>query len=144
MSKHALLLSIRPKYAQMIFAGTKTVELRRVRPSIQAGDLVLVYVSSPTKELQGAFRVGKTFSEKPSLIWKRFGIKTGVTREEFDTYFRGKAQAHALLIEDAWTLAEPVRLACLRKEKQGFHPPQSFHYIRGAGFPSSFGVPLPN
>jgi predicted transcriptional regulator len=144
MSKHALLLSIRPKYADMIFAGTKTVELRRVRPTIQAGDLVLVYVSSPTKEMQGAFRVGKTVSGTPSAIWKKFGNQTGVTREEFDTYFTGKDQAHALLIEDAWTLPKPVRLACLRKEKQGFRPPQSFHYIRGAGFPSSFGIPLPN
>jgi predicted transcriptional regulator len=144
MSKHALLLSIRPKYAKMIFAGTKTVELRRVRPTIQAGDLVLVYVSSPTKELQGAFRVGKTVSGKPSLMWKKFGKQTGITRKEFNTYFRGKDKAHVLRIEDAWTLPEPVRLACLRKEKQGFRPPQSFHYIRGAGFPSSFGVPLPN
>ena len=144
MSKHALLLSIRPKYANMIFAGTKTVELRRVRPTIQAGDLVLVYVSSPTKEMQGAFKVGKTVSGAPSTIWRKFGKQTGVTRQEFDTYFSGKDQAHALLIEDAWKLHEPVRLACLRKEKRGFRPPQSFHYIRGAGFPSSFGIPLPN
>jgi predicted transcriptional regulator len=144
MSKHALLLSIRPKYANMIFAGTKTVELRRVRPSIQAGDLVLVYVSSPTKEMQGAFRVGKTISGKPSTIWKKFGKQTGVTRTEFNAYFAGKDQAHALMIEDAWTLPTPVQLACLRKEKQGFRPPQSFHYIRGAGFASSFGIPLPN
>jgi len=144
MSKHALLLSIRPRFAEMIFAGTKTVELRRVRPTIKAGDLALIYVTSPTKEIQGAFRVGKTVSGKRSSIWKRFGKQTGITREEFDAYFRGKNEAHALVIEEAWTLPKPVRLACLRKEKRGFHPPQSFHYIRGAGFPSSFGIPLPN
>lgn len=144
MSKHALLLSIRPRFAGMIFAGTKTVELRRVRPTIKAGDLALIYVTSPTKEIQGAFRVGKTVSGKPSLIWRKFGKQTGVNREEFDIYFKGKDEAHALLIEEAWPLRKPVRLACLRKEKRGFRPPQSFHYIRGAGFPSSFGIPLPN
>jgi predicted transcriptional regulator len=144
MSKHVLLLSIRPKFAEMIFAGTKTVELRRVRPTIAAGDLALVYVTSPVKELQGAFKVSKTVSGKPDFIWKKYGKKSGVTRDEFDTYFNGKVEAHALLIEEAWMLAKPVRLACLRKEKRGFRPPQSFHYIRGGGFVSSFGVPLPN
>jgi hypothetical protein len=72
------------------------------------------------------------------------GKQTGVNREEFDTYFKGKDEAHALLIEEAWPLRKPVRLACLRKEKRGFRPAQSFHYIRGAGFPSSFGILLPN
>ena len=144
MTKHALLLSIRPRFAQMIFAGTKTVEVRRVRPTINTGDLVLVYVTSPTKELQGVFRVGKTVSGSLGSIWNQFGEKTGLTLAEFDTYFSGKDQAHALIIEEAWTLSKPVRLACLRKEKRGFRPPQSFHYIRGAGFPSSFGIPLPN
>ncbi len=144
MSKHALLLSIRPRFAQMIFAGTKTVELRRVRPTIKAGDLVLVYVTSPTKELQGAFKVSQTVTGSPASIWKNYGKQTGVTRAEFDTYFSGKDQAHALIIENAWTLPKPVRLACLREEKHGFRPPQSFHYIRGGGFPSSFGIPLPN
>jgi predicted transcriptional regulator len=128
----------------MIFEGTKTVELRRVRPTISAGELALVYVTSPTKEIQGAFRVGKTVSGSPASVWKQFGKQTGITRGEFDSYFRGKVEAHALVIEEAWTLPKPVRLACLRKEKRGFRPPQSFHYIRGGGFPSSFGIPLPN
>lgn len=144
MSKHALLLSIRPRFAKMIFDGTKTVELRRVRPTIQAGDLALVYVTSPVKEIQGAFRVGKTVSGTPDAIWRKFGKQTGTTRAEFDAYFLGKTEAHALVIEEAWTLPKPVQLACIRKEKRGFRPPQSFRYIRGDGFRSSFGIPLPN
>jgi predicted transcriptional regulator len=128
----------------MIFAGTKTVELRRVRPNIKAGELALVYVTSPTKELQGVFKVAKTVSGKPGAIWTEFGKQTGMTREEFDAYFRGKDEAHALVIEEAWTLPKPIRLACIRKEKRGFRPPQSFQYIRGNGFRSSFGIPLPN
>ena len=30
MSQRAVLMSIKPKYADLIFAGTKTIELRRV------------------------------------------------------------------------------------------------------------------
>ena len=57
MIGNALLLSIHPEYAEKIFDGTKRVELRRVRPRLQNGDLVIVYVSSPVKAVCGAFRV---------------------------------------------------------------------------------------
>jgi len=144
MSKHVLLLSIRPRFAEMIFAGIKTVELRRVRPTIKSGELALVYVSSPAKELQGAFKVRKTISGTPASIWRRYGKQSGITRQEFADYFRGKREAHAILIQEAWTLAKPVRLARLRRESRGFRPPQSFHYIREGGFPSSLGITLPN
>lgn len=144
MSKHVLLLSVRPRFAQMIFAGTKTVELRRVRPKVKAGDLVLVYVTSPTKEVQGVFKVARAVSGRPSAIWRKFGKRTGITRREFDSYFNGKSHAHALTIEETWLFLKPVRLSCLRKEKRGFRPPQSFHYIRENGFRSSFGFSLPN
>ena len=106
MSKHALLLSVRLRFAKMILEGAKTVELRRVRPRIKAGDLVLVYVSAPLMELQGAFKVGNTVSGTPASIWKKLGGQTGTNREEFDAYFRGKDEAHALLIEECLDAAQ--------------------------------------
>ena len=46
MANNAILMSIRPQYANMIFDGTKTAELRRVKPkTLESGDLILVYVS---------------------------------------------------------------------------------------------------
>jgi len=58
-TNHAFLISIRPRFAEMIFSGSKTVELRRVCPKVSVGDLALVYVSSPAMELRGSFEVGK-------------------------------------------------------------------------------------
>jgi predicted transcriptional regulator len=113
----------------MIFAGTKTVELRRSRPKISVGDLVLVYVSSPTKELQGAFEVGKMISAAPSTLWRKVGKQSGITRTEFLNYFRGKTKAHGLVIKRAWKLSGSIGLSTLRRRKGGFRPPQSFHYI---------------
>jgi predicted transcriptional regulator len=130
MSKHAILFSVRPRFAEMIFVGTKTVELRRVRPKISTGDLAFVYVSSPAKELQGAFEIGKIISASPSALWKKVGGKTGISRREFLAYFQGKKKAHALMIKKAWRLAAPICLSTLRQRKGGFRPPQSFHYIK--------------
>lgn len=130
MSNHAFLISIRPRFAEMIFTGSKTVELRRVCPKVSPGDLALVYVSSPAKELRGGFEVGKVITASPSALWKTVGKKSGITRAEFLAYFYGKKQAHALIIKRAWALPTPVCLKTLRRKKGGFWPPQNFHYLR--------------
>lgn len=129
MSKHALVISIRPRFAEMIFAGTKKAELRRVCPKILPGDLALVYVSAPAKEIQGAFEVAKVVSASPSALWRKVGKKSGIGRTEFLEYFRGKTEAHALVIKRAWKLSVPLRLTALRKRNGGFRPPQNFHYL---------------
>lgn len=130
MSKHALVISIRPRFAEMIFDGSKTVELRRVCPKISAGDLVLVYVSSPARELQGAFEVLKVISVSPTALWRRVGDKSGISRKEFFAYFHAKKKAHALVVKRAWKLSAPICLKTLRRRKGGFRPPQNFHYLR--------------
>jgi predicted transcriptional regulator len=126
----------------MIFAGAKVVELRRLRPRIGKGDLVFVYVSSPVMALEGAFEVGEVVACAPRSIWRRFNGGSGLSKREFDAYFKGKKTAYAILIKKVWRLPVPVRLAKLRMERNGFHPPQSYHYIckrafsRIAGFGS--------
>lgn len=129
MDKHAVLFSVRPKFAQLIFNGKKTVELRRVCPRISEGDLALVYVSSPVKELQGGFEVGKIISASPSALWKKIGKKSGISQKDFYEYFRGKTRAHALIIKRAWKLSMPICLSALKRRKGGFRPPQNFHYL---------------
>ena len=64
MLRKILLLSIHPEHAKNIFDGIKTVELRRTRPRLSKCDQVLVYVSSPTKALVGAFEVKKVIEDK--------------------------------------------------------------------------------
>lgn len=131
MSRHAVLISIRPRFAEMIFNGSKTVELRRVCPRVSPGDLALIYVSTPIKELQGAFEVAKVVSASPAALWNKVGKDTGITREEFLKYFKGKRTAYALVIHRAWKLPVAMRigLAKLRRQSGGFRPPQNFHYL---------------
>jgi len=129
MGHHTFLISIRPRFAEMIFAGTKLFELRRVCPKASPGDLALVYVSSPAKELRGSFEVGRILTAPPSALWKVVGKHSGVTRVEFFNYFKGKRQAHAMVIKRVWPLRTPVCLKTLRKTQGGFRPPQNFHYL---------------
>jgi predicted transcriptional regulator len=135
MSKNAFLISIKPQFAEMIFSRKKTVELRRVPPKVEKGDMGLVYVSSPVKELQGCFEVAGIVSGSPTALWEQLGKKSGITRRALFTYFRGKAVAHAIVIQRVWKLPAPVRLSSLREQQTGFRPPQNFHYLKGKILP---------
>jgi len=124
-----LLLSIRPIYSEKIFSGKKRVELRRIRPSVHRGDLVLVYTSSPSCELTGAFVVGAVESATPVRLWAKVRQTCGLTRAQYDDYYRGSKKAYGIRIERSWRLEMPLKLACLRRHSARFHPPQSYRYF---------------
>lgn len=125
--KKALLLSIKPRFADAIFQGTKTFELRKVRPRVSEGDLVLVYVTVPRCRLEGAFKVGTVLEMPPEKLWRRIRGTCGVTKAEFMTYFADKTTAFAIGVEDAWLLESAVHLSALRTED--ILPPQGYRYL---------------
>lgn len=127
-TNHALLISIRPEFVESIFAGTKTIELRRVKPRLQAGDLVVIYASGCTKGIVGAFEVEGVTSASPASIWKSLNAVSGLQRVDFDSYFKGRDVGHAIHVGKLWKLAVPIPLRTLRKRRIGFRPPQSYHY----------------
>ncbi len=124
-----LLLSIKPRFAEAILNGSKTVELRRVQPSVHAGTIVLMYASSPQRELVGTFRIAGLEVDSSSAIWDRHGSECGVSEAEFIDYFAGANQAVAILVDSPVRLSPPQSLERLRDRMVGFHPPQSFRYF---------------
>lgn len=126
MNGSALLLSIKPRYADAIFARQKRVELRRVKPRVGPGDLVLVYVSSPRCALEGAFEVERVMEATPATLWGHVSHNAGLTRCEFNEYFRDREIAYAIVVRKVWRLP-PVTLSTMRKAK--IRPPQSYQYL---------------
>ena len=129
MSNRAVVMSIKPKYADLIFAGTKTIELRRVCPKVGPGDLVLVYVSSPRMALVGGFEVAGIVSGNPLNFCKKWQTQSGVEKETFLHYFQGAATAYGILIGRTWQFESATELKALRRRNGGFHPPQSYQYV---------------
>ena len=64
MDTRPLLLSLKPRYADLVFRGLKTAELRRRIPYVENRD-VFVYVSSPVRRLRGGFHVEHVWSGTP-------------------------------------------------------------------------------
>jgi predicted transcriptional regulator len=129
MARKTLLISIKPRYAAMIFSGAKTVELRRKEPRVGPGDRMIVYVSSPTMEVTGECTVTEIEKAAPDKLWKRVRDKAGVTKQEFDDYFDGADQAIAIHLRKPKIFETPVGLGALRKALS-IHPPQSFRYLQ--------------
>lgn len=128
----AILLSIRPRYAELILAGDKTVELRKRCPSLPAGTLVVMYASAPTCAIVGAFELGGILRLPPAELWASHGDRTGVSRELFERYYEGRGEAVGLVVGEVLRLSQRVELGRLRELWDAFHPPQSYRYLHGA------------
>ena len=129
MSERVLLLSIKPEYANLIFAGTKRVELRRVRPQLSRGDRIMIYVTAPVRALWAAVTVDRVVEAKPSALWALVKGDAGLSRKQFDDYFRGATTGYAIFLTGAALLARPVGLDMLRALWGRFHPPRSHIYL---------------
>lgn len=125
-----LLLSLKPLYADLVFSGLKTAELRRRVSRNLVNRDVFVYVSSPVMELRGGFRVGEVWSGAPSQLWGMVSQLAGVSRDVFNDYYAGSDLAYAMEIQDVWEFENPVSLSKLRDRFDGFVPPQSYRYLR--------------
>ncbi|MCM3662623.1 hypothetical protein M3148_16745 [Georgenia satyanarayanai] len=126
--RHAVLLSVRPRFAAAIMDGTKTVELRRTRMHVREGTTVLLYSSSPTRSVLATAVLDGIEEGAPRSLWSRFKKVVGVTRDELDDYFYGTSQGYALKLRDVVVLEDPFPLEEMRRQV-GLEPPQSFRYV---------------
>jgi len=129
-SMRPLLLSLKPRYANLVFGGLKTAELRRRIASHIENREVFVYVSSPTMELRGGFRAGKVWHGDPEDVWHMVSKFVHVDKQDFDIYFEGLSFAYAFEIKEVWEYRKPVSLNVLRDEFSNFVVPQSWRYVR--------------
>ncbi len=129
MHRNMLLLSIHPEHADKIFAGTKCVELRKLRPRVTKDDWVLVYASSPTKALLGVCQVAQVIEGSPRKLWTQVRGQAGITKGRFDDYFDGIPNGFGIWLGDVKRLNVPLELQSLRQQWANFQPPQSYKYV---------------
>jgi predicted transcriptional regulator len=117
-------LSIKPEYAEAIFDGRKRFEFRR---SIFREDVetVVVYMSSPVKQVVGEFRVEGVIADDIDALWDRTESQAGIGREKFMNYFAGRDKGYAIEIGKVKRYGRPRNL----EESYGVRPPQSFLYL---------------
>ncbi len=121
-----VLLSVKPRFAKLIFDGTKRFEYRKIGFAKQDIQKVVVYASSPIKKIIGEFQISEIILDTPDLIWMMTGKHAGIDKEYFFQYFEGKKKACAIGILKAIRYKVPLDPRTLRSN---FTPPQSFMYM---------------
>ncbi|NUN65079.1 ASCH domain-containing protein [Pseudanabaena biceps] len=126
---YVLLLSLQPRYAELIFNETKKAELRRIRPRVDRGDFLFIYVCSPEKVLLGSCEVKEVMQSSPNNLWKLVNKDSGLKKAEFLEYFDGVSTGYAIFVQNVQKFNQPIKLSRLQQEWDGFHPPQSYRYL---------------
>ncbi|HET9591966.1 MAG TPA: ASCH domain-containing protein [Solirubrobacterales bacterium] len=125
----ALFLSLRPRFAELLLSGAKSIELRRVRPAVHEGTPVLLYASSPAMKLVGRAEVAQVQVASVAEIWREHGPETGIRLNEYNDYFKNAKEAVAIKLVNIQRLDKPRPLQDLRDRLSGFQPPQSYRYL---------------
>lgn len=129
MDRDVLLLSIKPRYVDRIFEGTKRVELRKARPRIRPGALVLIYATCPVKAFVGAFRADAVRMHAIADLWSEVRSCAGVSREEFYAYYGSAPIGVGIFFTEVIPFDSPIDLAHVRERWPGFQPPQGYLYV---------------
>ncbi|MYC57424.1 MAG: ASCH domain-containing protein [Acidimicrobiia bacterium] len=122
-----LVLSLKPRFAEAILAGVKTVELRRTAPKIDVPTRALLYATTPVRALLGTCVVTSVQTASLAVLWREHGLRSALAYREFQRYFKG------LKIGTALTLAQPQSFnggggvpPRLAGEVKGFPPSTEF------------------
>ena len=125
------LLSIRPRYVDLIVNGVKSVEFRR-RPFAKSISHIVIYSTTPVKRLVGVCEVERVVTDTPVALWYNHGDKGGITREALFTYLEGLLTATAIVTRKFIPFPTEMNLPEIGIER----PPQSFQYLNDIVFAS--------
>ena len=124
------LLSIHPRFAQLIMNGKKRAEFRK-RNFRENVSHVVVYATSPVRKILGYFEVSYIDEDLPKRLWDRYRKVGGIQRREFQEYYASTACGVAIGIGQICPLAEPIPLSNL---DDSISVPQNFAYISSEAF----------
>jgi len=127
-NKKYLFISIKPEFANKIVNKEKTIELRKTKPHVNAGDYVIIYASSPIKAVVGFGIIKRIIESTPKEMWEKYSDMTGIDKVRFDDYYVDKKKAIGIEIESIKSVV-PIHLSQLRTVDANFHPPQIYRYV---------------
>ena len=119
-----MLLSIKPKYIQLIINGKKQFEFRtrKCRDDIKK---IIFYSTVPESAIVGEAEIEEVLIGAPSTIWEQTKHAAGIPRSFFRKYYKGRPQAVAYKLKNVITYDEPKALSDYGIK----YVPQSFIYI---------------
>jgi len=125
------LMSIRPRFARLVFSGRKKFELRRwFGLPVEPGSVIVVYVSGDVQSIVGEFTAGVIHEGSPDHIRAVTSVPgSGLPRDAYQ-YIRSARKALAIEVVAPKTYARSVGLEEIRNIIPGWEPPRSYTLLQ--------------
>jgi predicted transcriptional regulator len=121
-----VLLAIKEEFALKIFEGSKKYEFRKSIFKDKRVNTIVVYVSSPIKQVIGEFEIDFVLKEQPEYLWDLTKDHAGINKQFYDEYFENRESAYAIKIKKTLKYDTPKTL--FDDFNIGFAP-QSYVYL---------------
>lgn len=122
-----ILMSIKTKYANQIFNGTKKYEYRRRSIGEKnLGKKIFIYSSEEEKAIVGYIIVGDIIEGTSEWVLEQTENKNN---KDIINYFKDCKKCYALKISETVKFENPISLSSIRKIQEKFVIPQYYRYI---------------
>lgn len=128
MSK-IIVISIKPEFADLIFEGSKKIELRKSSPNAQPGDLMIVYSTSPEMAMVGICMIKEVIKSTPNDIWINHSDILGIDEKRFNEYYSETDKAVGIVLSSVRRFKSKMPLKKVKEIFPTFTPPQTFKYF---------------
>ncbi len=122
--KMKILISINPKHVENIINGSKKFEYRRIAAKKDISSII-IYETTPVKMIVAEAEIIDVLMLSPNELWEQTKKESGISKDFFDEYFKGKKIACAYKLGKVKVYDTPKTLL-----DYGIKcAPQSFIYI---------------
>lgn len=120
-----IIISINPEHVKNIINGTKRFEYRTKAAKNDVNKLI-IYETTPIKKVVAEAEIVEILALEPNALWEETKEFSGITKEFFDEYFKGRKVAYAYKLGKIKVYEEPKNL-----NEFGLKvAPQSFAYAK--------------
>lgn len=123
-----VLISIHPKYVDLISTGKKKIEFRK-RSFSQPIKRFVVYSTAPVSKVVGFFDVDTIVCDSPQNLWETYSAVGGIERNDYFDYYANKSTAVGIRIKNYTSLSNAFNIKLLNTT-----PPQSYKYLTDSEF----------
>ena len=120
-----ILISIEPKHIEQIRLGNKGYEFRKFKIRNSSIHKMLIYSCLPLQKVVAKCTLECVLEDSPENLWRRTSDKAGLSKKDFDKYFKGIEKGYAFKITDVEFFPEPLPLSEFGIAKA----PRSIQYI---------------
>lgn len=119
-----ILLSIHPEYVNRIINGKKSYEFRKIRCKRDVESIV-IYATAPVCKIVAEVEVIDIIEGNPDNIWKITRQYAGISKKNFENYYKNSNNAVAYKLGEVKEYSNPVSLSDFGIR----FAPQSYIYI---------------